>query len=202
MRSLIAAAVALVAGCSSSAADPATADAASDALTAPTATYAKGTAFPDLDLIGYLDRNADEKLSPDEHGAFRVSDVVAGSPDFLLVHVAFGWCEWCWAEAKEQIRWYRGYGGRLRVLQVYVDDLRGQRADRADLDFWIEQNASFLAVGLESGETLYAKFGKNATYLLVDLKNGRTIVDVGAGPPAFRRIEGILTEKLGALPPP
>lgn len=85
---------------------------------------------------------------------------------------------------------------------MYVDDLRGVRADRADVDFWVEHNASFLPVGLEPQETLFAKFGKNATYLLIDVKNARTILDVGGGPPAFRRIEGILTEKLGALPPP
>lgn len=201
MRVAAVALMGLLLGCSGTDSDPSPAQKDSDAAAAP-ATYGKGSVFPDLELVGYLDRNGDQKLTPEEHSAFRVSDVVAGSADFLLVHVAFGWCEWCWEEAKEQIRWYRGYGGRLRVLQVYVDDLRGVRADRADVDFWIEHNASFLPVGLEPQETLFANFGKNATYLLIDVKNGRTILDVGGGPPAFRRIEGILTEKLGALPPP
>lgn len=202
-REMRVASIALIAsllGCSGPGSDASAGQKDFDAAAVP-ATYEKGSVFPDLELVGYLDRNGNEKLTPEEHGAFRVSDVVAGSPEFLLVHVAFGWCEWCWEEAKEQIRWYRGYGGRLRVLQVYVDDLRGVRADRSDVDFWIEHNASFLPVGVEPKETLFAKFGKNATYLLIDVKNGRTILDVGAGPPAFRRIEGILTEKLGALPP-
>jgi hypothetical protein len=201
MRFFLGIIAAAVVGCGS-AATPDTPQ-NTDAADAPVAaTYDKGTKFPDLDLLGVVDRNADGLLTSDEFGPFRVSEIVSGSPDYLLVHVAFGWCEWCWAEAKEQMRWYRGYAGKLRVVQVYVDDLKGQRADRSDLEFWIEQNRSFLPAGLESAETLYAKFGKNATYLLIDIKNGWKIVDVGGGPPAFRRIEGILSQKLGALPNP
>lgn len=203
MRSLVAATFVLV-GCGTSHAQTPSPmpDAGTADETAPAAApYAAGTVFPDLELAGYLDRNGDEQLTSEEHRTFRISDVIAGSPDYLLVHVAFGWCEWCWVEAKEQMRWYRGYGGRLRIVQVYVDDLRGDRADRADLEFWIAQNKSFIPAGLEGEETLFAKFGKNATYLLIDVKNRRTIVDVGGGPPAFRRMEATLAEKLGALPP-
>lgn len=170
-----------------------------DAAAAP-APYTIGASFPELQLEGYLDRNGNRAFEADEFGAFRISDVVAKSPEYLLVHVAFGWCEWCWREAKEQIKWVEGYGGRLAALQVYVDDLRGTRADRGDLEFWIENNKSYLPAGLEKDETLFAKFGKNATYLLIDVKSSMRIIDVGAGPPAFERIRAHLVEKLPPLP--
>lgn len=193
MRALLVAA--LVTACSAPAAETSILDAAVAA-----APYTAGAVFPNLQLEGFVDRNGDRTLAPEEFGPFRVADVVASAPDYLLVHVAFGWCEWCWIEAKQQMTWLDGYGGKLRALQVYVDDLRGERADRGDLQFWVTQNKSFVPAGLEREDTLLAKFGKNATYLLVDVKRSMTIVAVGAGPPAFEKIRKLLVEKLGPLP--
>ncbi len=156
--------------------------------------------FPEVALQGFVDRNANKSLEPTEFGAFRVRDVLDGKPEYLLVHVAFGWCEWCWDEAKEQLRWVNAYGARFRALQVYVDNLRGERATRGDLEFWIAQNTSHIPAGLEPDETLFKKFGRNATYLLIDVQNGMKILDVGAGPPAFSRIRAFLADKLGPLP--
>ncbi len=162
----------------------------------------KGDALPDLALVGYLDRNHDGALTPDENGPLTPEDVLAANPkaELLLVHVAFGWCTYCWQETKEQLKMTQGYGGRFVSTQVLIQDRDGQPATKDLVDSWIHINASAMPTALEPAGTLFKRFGPSATYLLVDVKAGTTIIEVGAGPPTFGLVRQKIADRLGPLP--
>jgi hypothetical protein len=161
-------------------------------------TFEAGATFPDLALEGYLDRDGDGALSPAEWSALGLSEVIARGPrpEVLLVHVAFGWCKYCWTETRAQVAWTERWGGRFRALQVVIEDRDGRPADRAFLDQWIATNRSALPTTIEPRGTLFARFGRSATYLLIDGES-RKILEVGAGPPTFDRIHHLLEARLG-----
>src|SRR5438477_45499 len=100
--------------------------------------FAEGKTFPEVSLTGYLDANHDGTLSPDEVRPLVPSDVLSSNPkaEILLVHVAFGWCKYCWAETLEQIKMTGGYGGRFVSIQVLVEDREGNPATQAFVDEW------------------------------------------------------------------
>ncbi len=183
-----------IAGCS------ATATPSVDAGT--TSEFSEGSPLPEVSLVGYIDRNHDGKLTADEHGAFTPKDVVAANPgvELLLVHVAFGWCKYCWSETPEQIKWTTGYGGRFLSIQILVEDRVGNAATKSFVDEWIDLHQSSLPTALEPSATLFNRFGRSATYLLVDPKNNMKILTVGAGPPTFDFVRTKITERLGPLP--
>ncbi len=166
------------------------------------AQFTEGSAFPEVALVGYMDRNKDGKLAADEHGAFTAKDFIAANPsvELLLVHVAFGWCKYCWSETPEQIKWTKGYGGRFLSIQVLVEDRVGNAATKAFIDEWLDVNQSSMPTALEPNATLFTRFGRSATYLLIDPKNDMKILTVGAGPPTFAFIHTKITERLGNIP--
>lgn len=165
-------------------------------------SFEQGSTFRELPLAGYLDRNHDGILTPDEHGPLGPSEVRAAYPaaELLLVHVAFEWCKYCWEETSDQIAWTKHYGGRFVSMQVMVEDRDGRPADRSLLDRWIKNHKSALPTVLEPEATLFARFGKSATYLLLDPRDGMRVLTVGAGPPQFALVREKIRERLGPLP--
>ena len=163
--------------------------------------YAEGNTFPDLSLTGYLDKNNDGALTPDEYGPVHPSDVLAANPkaEVLLVHVAFGWCKYCWEETAEQIKMTKGYAGRFVSVQVLVQDRNGDPATQAFQDEWLKINKSAMPTTLEPEGTLFKKFGRSATYLMLDPKEMKVLV-VGAGPPTFGYVKDKIAQRLGPLP--
>ncbi len=166
-------------------------------------SFEVGKTLPELSLVGYIDRNKDGNLAGDEHGALRPSDVAKTYPEaqLLLVHVAFEWCKYCWMETTDQLAWVKHYGSRFMSMQVMVEDRDGRPATRALLDGWIQKHKSSLPTAVEPEATLFARFGKSATYILIDPKDGMKILAVGAGPPQFEIVRQKLRERLGPLPP-
>ena len=166
------------------------------------ASLDKGSVLPALSLVGYVDRNSDAKLSPDEHGPLTPRDLLRDYPkvELVLVHVAFEWCKYCWEETAPQIAWTRHYGGRFVSMQVMVETRDGAQADRRLLDSWTKAHASALPTVLEPAGTLFAKFGKSATYLLLDARDDLRILAVGAGPPQFEAVRTEIAQRLGPMP--
>lgn len=165
--------------------------------------FEEGSTFPELSLVGYLDKNADGQLAADEHGPLTPSAIARAYPnaDLLLVHVAFEWCKFCWEETPEQIAWAKHYQGRFISIQVMVETRDGEPGQRKLLDSWIAAHHSSLPTVLEPKGTLFAKFGRNATYLLLDPRNNLRVLAVGAGPPQFEVVRSKIAERLGPLPP-
>ncbi len=174
---------------------------APDAAATSAPDFSEGSTFPDLALVGYTDRDKDGTLSAKEHGALRINDVVAANPtlELMLVHAAFGWCKYCWAETPDQLKWTKGYGGRFLSVQVLVEDRNGDAATVTFVDEWIAAHKSSMTTALEPNATLLKRFGRSATYMLVDPKTMK-ILTVGAGPPTFSFVRGKITERLGPLP--
>jgi hypothetical protein len=124
------------------------------------------------------------------------------SAELLLVHVAFEWCKYCWEETGEQIAWAKHYGGKFVSLQVMVETREGREADRALLDRWTLAHHSMLPTVIEPAQTLFARFKRNATYILVAPHDGMKVLAVGAGPPQFETVRKKIQERLGPLPSP
>lgn len=166
-------------------------------------SFEQGSTFPPLSLIGYLDKNSDGKLGVEEYGPVHPADVVHAYPnaELLLVHVAFEWCKYCWEETADQMAWARHYGGRFMSMQIMVETRDGQPGERRLLDSWIQAHKSGLPTMLEPAQTLFAHFGRNASYLLLDPKDGLRVLAVGAGPPQFALVRDTIRDRLGALPP-
>jgi hypothetical protein len=166
-------------------------------------SFEQGSVLPDLALVGYVDRNGDGVLTPDEHGPLRARDVVSAHPsaELVLLHVAFEWCKYCWEETSDQIAWSKHHGGRLVAMQVMVQDRDGNPADRALLDSWIDKHESALVTVLEPEARLFDAFGQSATYLLLDARDNLRILAVGAGPPQFDVIRDQIGARLGSMPP-
>ena len=165
-------------------------------------SFDQGAQLPQLALEGYLDKNHDGALTPDEYGSLRPSDVVKAYPaaELVLLHVAFEWCKYCWNETDDQIAMVKQYGGRFISLQVMVETREGNPGDRALLDSWIKVHKSALPTTLEPAHTLFDRFGKSATYLLLDAHDGMRVLAVGAGPPQFDVVRNEIAKRLGPLP--
>ncbi len=171
-----------------------------DSGVVPTQGYAVGNTFQDVSLVGYSDKNHDGALSPDEDGSLTAAGVIAANPkaEVLLVHVAFGWCKFCWEETAEQLKMTAGYGGRFISIQILVEDRDGIGATKAFVDEWLRLNKSAMVTTLEPEGSLLKRFGRSATYLLLDPKDMKVLV-VGAGPPTFAFVRTKITERLGPL---
>jgi hypothetical protein len=189
MRFLCALSVVAVLSCSSSSSEP-------------EASFERGSTFPQLALVGYLDANKDGSLSADEYRNLRPADVARVYPnaELLLVHVAFEWCKYCWEETGDQLSWTRHYAGRFVSMQVMVETRDGEAGDRTLLDRWKQAHKSALPTLLEPAATLRAHFGQNATYLLLDARDDLRVLAVGAGPPQFEVVRAMIGERLGPLP--
>ena len=168
---------------------------------ATTEGVSEGNVLPDFALVGYLDNNHDGVLTPDERGPIRPSDVIAANPnaEVLLVHVAFGWCKFCWEETAGQLSMTKAYGGWFVSIQILVEDRSGTAATDAFVDEWIRLNKSAMATTLEPGGSLFHRFGRAATYLMIDPKDRKVLV-VGAGPPTFRYVKDKIAQRLGPIP--
>lgn len=195
-KRVLAAIATLALGCSSS-------SGSTPASSSSPVGFEQGDTLPTLALVGYLDRNHDGKLTADEHGPLTPADVLQANPktELLLVHVAFAWCKYCWAETKDQLQMTAFYAGRFTSIQVLVQDRDGVAATKALLDLWTTTNMSAMPTVLERAGTLFARFGPSATYLLVDVKNGMSITQLGAGPPTFASVRAKIADRLGPLPP-
>ncbi len=195
-RALILTLASAASACSASAPSPSPGDSGAPATNRG---FAEGTTFPELSLVGYLDKNHDGALTAEEHGSLRPSEILAANPqtELLLVHVAFGWCKYCWEETAEQIKMTKGYGGRFLSIQVLVEDRNGDPTTKAFADEWIRLNKSAMPTTLEAEGTLRKTFGRAATYLLIDPKDGMKVLVVGAGPPTFGYVRDKIANRLG-----
>lgn len=166
------------------------------------ASFDQGDRFPELSFDGYLDKNHDRALTADEYGPLQPSAIAMAYPaaEVVLVHVAFEWCKYCWNETDDQLAMTAHYGGRFISIQVMVETREGNPGDRALLDSWIKVHKSSLPTVLEPAHTLFDRFGKNATYLLLDPRDGLRVLAVGAGPAQFEIVRNEIAKRLGPLP--
>jgi hypothetical protein len=92
------------------------------------------------------------------------------------------------------------YRGRFVSIQVMVETRDGEPGERPLLDSWIKVHKSALPTVIEPGRRLFERFGKSATYLLLDPRDGLRVLAVGAGPPQFEVVRNEIGKRLGPLP--
>ncbi|NRA35557.1 MAG: hypothetical protein HRU17_19690 [Polyangiaceae bacterium] len=97
-----------------------------------------GEDVPDLQLRGYLNRTAETLANTTPLVNFRLSDLKDQGANYVLVHIATGWCTSCQAAAKDI-----GLGGTEvvqnggAVLELLTEGVAGQLPTDAELDAWI-----------------------------------------------------------------
>ena len=97
-----------------------------------------GEEVPDLQLRGYLNRTAETLATDQPLVSFRLSDLKEQGANYVLVHIANGWCTSCQAAAKDIGRDGTEVvtnGGA--VLELLTEGVSNQLPSDAELNAWI-----------------------------------------------------------------
>jgi hypothetical protein len=95
------------------------------------------------------------------------------------------WCGHCVSETADEQKLVRESHGRIRVVQLVVQDEYGSAPTHALLERWVRDRRSALPTGIEQSGVLAKRFSRAATFLLVDLRDHRRVLFVGEGPRGF-----------------
>ncbi len=169
----------------------------------PERGFAETQRLPEIALQGGFDANGNGRIDNEEMGPLSlrtVLDAPAAEPArWLLVHVVFAWCQFCATETDVEASWVTASRGRVRAIQVLVENVEGHAPTQSDLWSWIDrghaQPQSTVPAAIDARGLFRAGF-LEPSFLLLDVRDDLRIVGREAGPGGLAKLRA----RASALP--
>ncbi|NOU30843.1 MAG: hypothetical protein HOO96_23335 [Polyangiaceae bacterium] len=170
------------------------------ACTKPERGFAERQRLPELALQGGFDANGNGRIDNEEMGPLSlraVIDAPAAEPArWLLVHVVFAWCQFCATETDVEASWVKASRGRVRAVQVLVENVEGRAPTQADLWRWIDrghaQPQSTVPAAIDASGLFRAGI-QEPSFLLLDVRGELRIVGREVGPGGLAKLRARAT---------